>query len=328
MKTRLLAGRAVSEIGLGCMNLSHAYGVPPGREEATAVLRAALDCGITHFDTAALYGFGKNEELVGEVLAPHRAEIFLASKCGMTGVDGKRVIDGRPETLKATCEAALRRLRTDHIDLYYLHRWDRAVPVEESVGALAELVKVGKIGAIGLSEVSALTLRKAHAVHPIAAVQNEYSLWSRNPEFGVLAACAELGAALVAFSPVGRGFLAGGVRSNMFVPGDIRAAMPRFKDDNFAANLALLPALEAFCAQAGVTLAQAALAWVLAQGAHVHAIPGTTSVDHLREDAAPAVLSAAQVAALGALIGPQNVAGPRYPAAVQVEIDTEESPAG
>jgi hypothetical protein len=155
---RVLAGRDVFAIGLGCMNLSHAYGVPPAAREARSLLEAALDIGIDHFDTAALYGFGRNEELLGEVLAPVRQRIFLASKCGMTGVEGKRVIDGRPETLKRTCEEALQRLRTDHIDLYYLHRWDKRVPVEESVGALADLVRAGSIGAIGLSEVSAKTL--------------------------------------------------------------------------------------------------------------------------------------------------------------------------
>ncbi|HEU4600408.1 MAG TPA: aldo/keto reductase, partial [Steroidobacteraceae bacterium] len=168
---RDLCGRSVSTIGLGCMNLSHAYGVPPSREAARSLLHAALDLGIDHFDTAALYGFGRNEDLVGEVLAPFRGKFLLASKCGITGVEGKRVIDGRPATLKRTCEEALQRLRTNRIDLYYMHRWDKRIPIEESVGALADLVKAGSIGAIGLSEVSAQTLRKAHAVHPIAALQ-------------------------------------------------------------------------------------------------------------------------------------------------------------
>jgi len=238
MELRDLTGRPVSEIGLGCMNLSHAYGQAPPREMATAVLRTAFDLGITHFDTASLYGFGKNEELLGEILAPHRREIVLASKCGMTGVDGKRVIDGRPETLRATCEASLKRLRTDHIDLYYLHSWDKSVPVEESVGALVELVAQGKIGAVGLSEISVATLRRAHAVHPIAAVQSEYSLWSRNPEYGVLAATAEIGAALVAFSPLVRGFLAGGVRGNQFAAGDIRAGVKKHRNATPAGNCA------------------------------------------------------------------------------------------
>src|SRR5688500_813924 len=174
-----LAGHDVFPVGLGCMNLSHAYGTPPPLEVAQALLRAALEAGVTHFDTAALYGFGRNEELLGETLAAFRERIVLASKCGMTGVEGKRVIDGRPETLKRTCHESLRRLRTDRIDLYYLHRWDKRVPIEESVGALAELVSSGDIGAIGLSEVSDATLRRAHAGHPIAAVQSAYSRWTR-----------------------------------------------------------------------------------------------------------------------------------------------------
>ena len=189
MDTRYIAGKDVGALGFGCMNVSHAYGNPPAKEVAQALLRRAVDTGVRHFDTAALYGFGSNEKLVGETLAPYRKEIFLASKCGMTGVDGKRVIDGRPETLMKTIEDSLRNLRTDFIDLYYLHRWDKSVPIEDSVGALASMVDAGKIGAVGLSEVSERTLRNAHAVHPIAAVQTEYSLWTRNPELGVLDAC-------------------------------------------------------------------------------------------------------------------------------------------
>ena len=215
MPQRTLGPFRVGAIGLGCMNICHAYGVPPPREQAIGLLRAALDAGVTHFDSAALYGFGASETLLGEVLGPRRQHITLASKCGMTveAGDGSvrpgRVIDGRPEALRATCEGSLRRLRTDVIDLYYLHRWDRQVPIEDSVGALADLVRAGKIRAIGLSEVSAATLRRAHAVHPIAALQTEYSLWTRNPEIAVLAACRELGVSFVAFSPVARGFLAG-----------------------------------------------------------------------------------------------------------------------
>jgi diketogulonate reductase-like aldo/keto reductase len=212
MPSRQLGPFTVSAIGLGCMNICHAYGAPVSELQAERLLLAALDAGVSHFDTAALYGFGASETMVGKVLGPHRGKFTLASKCGMQGVDvagdGKRVrvIDGRPETLKATCEAALKRLRTDVIDLYYLHRWDKQVPIEDSVGALADLVRVGKIRAIGLSEVSATTLRRAHAVHPIAALQTEYSLWTRNPEIAVLQACRELGVSFVAFSPVARGF--------------------------------------------------------------------------------------------------------------------------
>lgn len=215
MQTRSLGPFAVSAIGLGCMNLSHAYGPPPPFEDAEKLLLTALDSGVTLFDTAALYGFSANETLVGRVLSPHRSRFTLASKCGMQGVDvnndGKlvRVIDGRPATIQGTCEDSLRRLKTEVIDLYYLHRWDKKVPIEDSVGALAELVRQGKIRSIGLSEVSSATLRRAHAVHPITAVQTEYSLWTRNPEIALLQACQKLGIAFVAFSPVARAFLTG-----------------------------------------------------------------------------------------------------------------------
>jgi aryl-alcohol dehydrogenase-like predicted oxidoreductase len=311
------------------MNLSHAYGRPPSYEAARSVLLAAIDEGVTHFDTAALYGFGRNEQLVGEVLQPHRKHIMLASKCGMTGIDGKRVIDGRPETLKATCDVSLQNLRTDVIDLYYLHRWDKSVPVEDSVGALADLVSAGKIRAIGLSEVSAATLRKAHAVHPVAAVQTEYSLWTRNPEYAVLRACEELGVALVAFSPLGRGFLAGGVKeSAMLVEGDIRCGMPRFQPPQFEKNLERLEEFSAMANEAGATLAQLALAWVLSRSACIVPIPGTTSVAHLRENLAASgvALTSEQLERLGRIISPETIAGSRYPAATQAEIDTEDAP--
>lgn len=208
---RKIASRSVGTIGLGCMNLSHAYGNPPGKSDAIRLIHRACDNGVQHFDTAALYGFGSNEELVGQALKDRRDKVFLASKCGMTGVDGKRVIDGRPETLVKTVDEALKRLQTDHIDLYYLHRWDKAVPVEDSMGALANMVKQGKVRSVGLSEVSADTLRKAHVVHPVAALQTEYSLWTRNAEIAVLKACRELEVAFVAFSPLARGFLCGSV---------------------------------------------------------------------------------------------------------------------
>jgi aryl-alcohol dehydrogenase-like predicted oxidoreductase len=318
---------AARTIGLGCMNLSHAYGVPPSADDAAGLLLRALDLGVTHFDTAALYGFGANETLVGRVLAPHRHRFTLASKCGMTGVDGKRVIDGRPATLKATCEAALQRLRTDVIDLYYLHRWDQSVPIEESVGALGELVQEGKVRAIGLSEVSAATLKRAHAVHPIAAVQTEYSLWTRNPEIAVLDACRELGATLVAFSPLGRGFLPGTLRDvSAFDAKDIRRAMPRFAPSNYAENLVLLDSVAEVAREAGCTLAQLALAWLLHRGEHILPIPGTTSVAHLEENlgAASVALTPAQMQRLDLLVNRHTVRGARYNAATQTEIDTEE----
>jgi aryl-alcohol dehydrogenase-like predicted oxidoreductase len=203
MSLRSIADKKLKPIGLGCMNLSHAYGTPPSEKEAIQLLHQAIDLGVDHFDTAALYGFGNNEKLLGKALKSHRHKFFLASKCGMTGVDGKRVIDGRPATLRATIEQSLRNLQTDVIDLYYLHRWDKNVPIEDSVGELALLVTEGKIKSIGLSEVSAVTLRKAHQVHPIAALQTEYSLWTRNPEIAVLNTCQDLDVAFVAFSPLG-----------------------------------------------------------------------------------------------------------------------------
>jgi aryl-alcohol dehydrogenase-like predicted oxidoreductase len=247
MQIRKIGPFQVSAIGLGCMSLSYAYGVPPPVEVAERVLLAALDAGVTMFDTAALYGYGVNEELVGRVLKPHRQRITLASKGGMAGVtfpDGvKRVIDGRPEAIRLNCEDSLRRLQTDVIDLYYLHRWDKKVPIEESVGAMSDLVRAGKVRTLGLSEVSAVTLRKAHAVHPIAALQTEYSLWTRNPEVAVLQACRELGTAFVAFSPVARAFLTGKLLdATTLDTNDIRRGMPRFAPANYAANLKLLPA--------------------------------------------------------------------------------------
>lgn len=330
MQQRQLGSFKVSAIGLGCMNICHAYGAPVSEQQAERVLLAALDAGVTHFDTAALYGFGASETLVGKYLSKHRSKFTLASKCGMQGVPNEqgvkvRVIDGRPETIKATCEDALRRLQTDVIDLYYLHRWDKKVPIEESVGALADLVRAGKIRSIGLSEVSAPTLRKAHAVHPIAALQTEYSLWSRNPEIGVLQACRELGVSFVAFSPVARGFLCGPMDVNAFDAKDIRRSMPRFSPENYAKNQALLPAYNAIAAEVGCTPSQLAIAWLLQQGDDILPIPGTTSVDHLMDDigAADVTLSADVIARLNALINQHTVHGDRYNAQANSEVDTE-----
>lgn len=330
MQQRQLGPFQVSAIGLGCMNICHAYGAPVSERQAERVLLAALDAGVTHFDTAALYGFGASETLVGKYLAKHRARFTLASKCGMQGVPNEqgvkvRVIDGRPATIKATCEDALRRLQTDVIDLYYLHRWNKAVPIEDSVGALADLVREGKIRSIGLSEVSASTLRKAHAVHPIAALQTEYSLWSRNPEIAVLQACRELGVSFVAFSPVARGFLCGPMDVNAFDAKDIRRSMPRFAPENYAKNLALLPAYNAIAAEVGCTPSQLAIAWLLHQGDDILPIPGTTSVEHLMDDigAADVKLSADVIARLNALINQHTVHGDRYNAQANSEVDTE-----
>jgi aryl-alcohol dehydrogenase-like predicted oxidoreductase len=327
MKTRKIGQAEVSALGLGCMNLSHAYGTPPDAATAEALLLRALDLGVTHFDTAALYGFGANETLVGKALSSHRDKIFLASKCGMTGVDGKRVIDGRPATLKRTCDEALKRLRTDRIDLYYLHRWDRQVPIEESVGGLSRLVEEGKILGIGLSEVSADTLRRAHAEHPVAALQSEYSLWTRNPEIATLEACRELGTAFVAFSPLGRGFLSGALDDvSRLEEKDIRRQMPRFEAETFARNLPLLDGLQKLAKKANATPAQLSLAWLLALDDNILPIPGTTSIPHLEENlgAVDMHLEGTLLQELDRLINRQSVIGARYNAATQSEIDTEE----
>ena len=331
MHTRNLGGLTVSAIGLGCMNLSHAYGTPPSAEQGERVLLAALDSGVTLVDTAALYGFGANETLVGRALKSRRRDFTLASKGGMAGVTGddgtvRGVIDGRPEALRQNCEDSLRRLLTDVIDLYYLHRWDKKVPVKESVGAIGDLVRAGKVQAVGLSEVSAVTLRKAHAVHPISAVQTEYSLWTRNPEIAVLDACRELGAAFVAFSPVARGFLCDALHDVSTLDAkDIRRAMPRFSPENYAANLKLLPPYKALAREAGCTPAQLALAWLLHKAPHIIPIPGTTNLAHLREDleAAQVRLLPDLIARLEGLINQETVSGPRYSAQSAVEVDTE-----
>ena len=324
---RRLAGRAVNPIGLGCMNLSWAYAAPPPREEAERLLHRALDLGYNHLDTARIYGVGKNEALIGETLKGRRKEFLLASKTGII-VDGdKRRIDCRPETIRAAVEESLRLLQTDHIDLYYLHRRDFATPIEDSVGALAELVAAGKIGAIGLSEMSAETLRKAHAVHPIAAMQTEYSLWTRNVEIAVLDACRELGVTLVAFSPVARGALANGIRdTGTLTEQDLRRTHPRFDAENWPKNLALVDAFNAVAAEEGVTPAQLSLAWVLSRGEHIVAIPGSANIAHVEENIARADWrpGADVLARLDGLINQSTVSGPRYPAAMQRTIDTEE----
>lgn len=312
--------------GLGCMNVSHAYGTPPSPAEGEALVRAALDAGVTHLDTATLYGDTANESLVGRAIRGRRDDVVLASKGGMANVDGVKVIDGRPATLRAQVDASLRRLGVDHIDLYYLHRWDRKVPIGESVGALAEAVAAGKIRAIGLSEVSVARLREALEVAPIAAVQNEYSLWTRNAELGMLDATRELGVQLVAFSPVARGFLADSAGDpSALAEKDIRRAMPRFQHPHWQANAALLPAWRALAVEADVTPAQLALAWVLSRGPHVVAIPGSTSLPHVRENLAAASLDIdpALLARAGELINHDTVSGERYNALNSSEVDAE-----
>jgi aryl-alcohol dehydrogenase-like predicted oxidoreductase len=332
MNLRTIGPFRVHPVGLGCMNLSHAYGVPPPPAEGEALLLRALDLGVTLFDTAALYGFGANETLVGRVLKTQRSRITLCSKGGMAGVKGddgvmRRVIDGRPEAIRRNCEDSLQRLGTEVIDLYYLHRWDKQVPIEESVGAMARLVSEGKVRALGLSEVSAPIIRRAHAVHPITAVQTEYSLWTRNPEIAVLQACRDIGAAFVAFSPLARAFLTNTLHDvSTLADKDLRRGMPRFAPDTYARNLALLPGYLDVARDVGCSPAALALAWVLAQGDNVVVIPGTSQVAHLEDnmDASRVTLSAGHLQRLDTLINRHTVVGPRYNPASQADVDTED----
>jgi aryl-alcohol dehydrogenase-like predicted oxidoreductase len=305
------------------MNLNHAYGTPPSEEDGTRLLNRALDLGCTLLDTAALYGGGANERLISKAVMHRRAEFTLASKCVLDMRDGKRVLDGSPDAIARTLDGALTRLGTDHIDLYYLHRLDKAVPIEDSVGALVRAREAGKIGAIGLSEMSAATIRQAQAVHPITAIQTEYSPAVRNPEVAVLDTCREFGITFVAFSPVARGLLAGGVRDDQYEPGDIRHAMPRFTGDNLLRNLALVDRFDAIAREAGITPAQLAIGWLLAKGEAIIPIPGTRSIAHLEDDFAANALSADLVAAVDALFPPNALHGARYPALMQSHVGTE-----
>lgn len=327
MKTRRIGPFEVSAIGLGCMNVVHGYNPAIPRDDAIALLRRALDLGCTHFDTAAIYGLGKSEELIRDAIMGRRQEFFLASKCGIVvDAEGRR-LDGTPKGIRQVCEASLKRLGAETIDLYYLHRLDRRVPVEESVGALGELVREGKIGSVGLSEVSGATLRRACREYPVVAVQNEYSLWTRNPEIALLEACKETGATLVAFSPLGRAFLTGRMPDPAsFHETDMRRSMPRFEGGNLERNRALLEEYKAVARGVGCSPAQLALAWVLSRGEHVVAIPGTSSMSHLEEnmEADAVELSAAVLASLDELINERTVSGPRYPAFMQADVDTED----
>jgi aryl-alcohol dehydrogenase-like predicted oxidoreductase len=318
MRTLGASGPRVSAIGLGCMGMSDFYG-PASEQEAVATIHRALDQGVSFLDTADIYGPFKNEELVGRALRGRREGVVLATKFGnVRGADGTWLgINGRPEYVKQACDASLLRLGVDHIDLYYQHRVDRQVPIEDTVGAMADLVRAGKVRALGLSEASPATIRRAHATHPIAALQSEYSLWTRDPEGEVLPTVRALGIAFVAYSPLGRGFLTGRFRSaGDFPDGDARPKNhPRFQGDNLAKNLAIVDRVRALADGKGVTPGQIALAWLLAQGPDVVPIPGTTTRAHLDENIAAAelTLDAADLARLDAAVPKGTTAGDRYP---------------
>lgn len=311
-------GPAISALGLGCMGMSDFYG-PAEDEKSIAVIHHALDHGVDFFDTADMYGTGKNEALLGKALRGRRDEAVVATKFAVVRAeDGSfRGISGKPAYVKSACEASLRRLGIDVIDLYYQHRVDPEVPIEETVGAMAELVREGKVKHLGLSEAAPATIRRAVAVHPIAALQTEYSLWSRDPEEGLLDLCAELGITFVAYSPLGRGFLTGQIKSiDDLDPSDFRRLSPRFTGENFDRNLELVRAVEKLAAEKKATPAQLALAWLLARGPHVVPIPGTRSTARLDENngAVNVALTAADLALLDDIAPKGAAAGERYDA--------------
>lgn len=323
METRTLGrGLEVSALGLGCMGMSQSYGPNPGsRDEMIAVLRGAVERGVTFFDTAEVYGPYVNEELVGEALEPVRDQVVLATKFGFDIRDGKSVgLDSRPEQIRRVADASLRRLRTDRIDLFYQHRVDPAVPIEDVAGAVAELVAEGKVAHFGLSEAGAGTIRRAHAVHPVTALQSEYSLWTRDIEAEILPTLDELGISLVPFSPLGKGFLTGTVdTSTEFTPGDIRTTIPRFSEENRAANQALVDLVTRIGETHDATPAQVALAWLLAQRPNLVPIPGTRRLSRIEENlgATTLDLTADDLTALGDAATRLGVAGARYNEAMQ-----------
>ncbi|KQT44396.1 aldo/keto reductase [Aureimonas sp. Leaf454] len=320
MKTRTLGGTlAVSRIGLGCMGMSEFYGTGDDAESA-AVIHRALDLGISFLDTADMYGVGRNEELVGRAIKGRRDEVVLATKFGnVRGPKGERLgINGRPDYVKSACDASLKRLGVEAIDLYYQHRVDPTVPIEETVGAMGDLVRAGKVHHLGLSEAGPETIRRAHKEHKIAALQTEYSLWSRDPEDEILPTIRELGIGFVPYSPLGRGFLTGRFkRPEDLDEGDFRKGSPRFSKENFDRNLKLVALVESIAAKNGVSASQVALAWVLAKGEDIVPIPGTKRIAYLEQNAAGAdvVLSAADIEELEAAFTRDAVAGQRYPEA-------------
>lgn len=318
-------GPTIGRIGLGCMGMSEFYG-PADDAVSTAVIHRAIDLGVNFFDTADMYGNGQNERLVGQALAGRRERVVVATKFGIRrdGAGGSRFVDGTPTYVKKACEASLLRLGLEHIDLYYQHRVDPSVPIEDTVGAMSELVREGKVRFIGLSEAAAGTIRRAHAVHPIAALQTELSLWSREPERELIGTCAELGVTYVAYSPLGRGFLTGKIRSPEDLPqDDYRRSTPRFERENFQKNLARVARVESLASSRQLTTAQVALAWVLSRGEHVVAIPGTRSEGRLAENlgALAVRLSADELRTLDELIPQGAISGERYPRETMGSVD-------
>ncbi len=319
MRESQLGDLTVSALGLGCMGMSQSYGVRADDSESIATLHAAIDAGCTFIDTADVYGDGENEELVGRGLAGRRDQVVLATKFGFKRPASASalpsVVDGSPAYAREAIDASLRRLGVDHVDLWYLHRRDPQVPIEETVGAMAAMVEAGKVRYLGLSEVNGETVRAAHAVHPISAVQSEWSLWTRDPETVVLPTLRELGIGFVPFSPLGRGFLTGQIKSEADFPeDDMRRGLPRFQGENFQRNLDLVAQVQSLAASKGVTPGQLALAWLLAQGNDVAPIPGTKRRTYLAENlgALDVTLSADELAALDEAFPPDAVAGQRY----------------
>ena len=326
MQTRMLgrSGLEVSAIGLGCMGLSFAYGPATDRDAAIKLLRTAFERGVTFFDTAEAYGPFANEDLLGEALAPIRDEVVIATKFGFPGGEVEKGLDSRPENIRAVAEAVLKRLRTDRIDLFYQHRVDPNVPIEDVAGTVKALIAEGKVKHFGLSEAGVATIRRAHEVQPVAAVQSEYSLWWRDPEAEILPALEELGIGFVPFSPLGRGFLTGAIDENTtFAADDFRNIVPRFSPEARRANQGLVDALGRIAAAKGATPAQIALAWLLAQRPWIVPIPGTTKLHRLDENigAATIDLTAGDLQEIEAALGRIEIQGARYPAALQARVD-------